>query len=292
MGVAMSGAEAVPIRLAWDARCAVGESCLWDGAAGRLLFCDIPAGRIMAFHPADGTRHTWQLPDLVGSFGLCRSGRLIVALSNRFVYFNLETSVATDFAGPIAEPAECRLNDGKVGSDGCFWVGSMDRDPRRRPVASLYRLRPDGVVERKATGYGISNGLAWSPEGTTMYHADTPRGQIDTWRFDAVTGTIGERRLFAQLSKEEGLPDGAAMDSSGVYWSAGVTAGCLNAIGPDGRLVRRLPLPVGSPTMPCFADDMLYVTSLRREADAGAHAGGLVRLPAPAMGAPIPRFAD
>lgn len=285
--------EAAPaVELAWDARCTVGEGCLWDAAAGRLLFCDIPAGRIMALHPADGTRHTWQLPDLVASFGLCRSGRLIVALSNRFVFFDMTTGVSTDFAGPIDEPAECRLNDGKVGPDGCFWVGSMDRDPRRRPVASLYRLRPDGVIERKATGYAISNGLAWSPDGAVMYHADTPRGRIDAWRFDAATGTIGERRLFAQVTMENGLPDGAAMDSDGVYWSAGVTAGCLNAIGPDGRLARRVPLPVNTPTMPCFADDTLYVTSLRRKSDTGPHAGGLFRLAAPAAGAPIPLFAD
>ncbi len=280
------------VELAWDARCTVGEGCLWDAAAERLLFCDIPAGRIYALYPADGRRQSWQLPDLVASFGLCRSGGLIVALSNRFVRFDPATGAVVDFAGPVDEPAECRLNDGKVGPDGCFWVGSMDRDPRRRPIASLYRLRPDGVVERKAAGYGISNGLAWSPDGATMYHADTPQGRIDAWRFDAATGEIGERRLFATLAEAEGRPDGAAVDTDGVYWSAGVTAGCVNAIGPDGRLKRRIAMPVATPTMVCFAGDTLYVTSLRRAEGNEAHAGGLFRMAAPGVGAPIPRFAD
>jgi sugar lactone lactonase YvrE len=285
-------AAAPAAELVWDTRCTVGEGCLWDDAAGRLLFCDIPAGRIHAFHPADGGRQSWQLPDLVASFGLCRSGRLIVALADRFVRFDPATGVVEDFAGPVDEPAECRLNDGKVGPDGCFWVGGMDRDPRRRPIASLYRLRPDGVVERKAGGYGISNGLAWSPDGTTMYHADTPKGRIDAWRFDAASGAIGERRVFATLSEAEGQPDGAAMDTGGVYWSAGVTAGCINAIGPDGRVCQRIALPVKTPTMVCFAGDALYVTSLRRAEGSDPHAGGLFRMPAPAVGAPIPRFAD
>lgn len=284
--------ETPVVELAWDARCTVGEGCLWDMAAGRVLFCDIPAGRIYALYPADGQRETWQLPDLVASFGLCRSGKLIVALSNRFVRFDPATGAVEDFAGPVDEPAECRLNDGKVGPDGCFWVGGMDRDARRRPIASLYRVRPDGVVERKGTGYRISNGLAWSPDGRTMYHADTPEGRVDAWRFDAATGEIGERRVFARLSEAEGKPDGAAMDTAGVYWSAGVTAGCVNAIGADGSVRRRIVVPVKTPTMICFADKTLYATSLRREDGSDAHAGGLFRLPAPAVGAPIPLFAD
>lgn len=288
----MSGGEAQAVELAWDARCAVGEGCLWDAAEERLLFCDIPAGRIHAFHPADGTRRSWQLPDLVASFGLCRSGRLIVALSNRFVRFDLETGAIEDFAGPVDEAPECRLNDGKVGPDGCFWVGSMDRDPRRRPIASLYRVRPDGVVERKAGGYGISNGLAWSPDGRRMYHADTPAGRVDAWRFDPASGAIGERLVFATLAGPDGLPDGAAMDAEGTYWSAGVTAGCINAIGADGAVRRRIAMPVRTPTMVCFAGETMYVTSLRREDAAEAQAGGLFRLAAPAAGAAIPRFAD
>jgi sugar lactone lactonase YvrE len=287
----MSG-SAPAVELAWDAHCATGEGCVWDAAAGRLLFCDIPAGRIHALYPADGRCVTWTLPDLVASFGLCRSGKLIVALSNRFVRFDPATGDVEDFAGPIDEPAECRLNDGKVGPDGCFWVGSMDRDPRRRPIASLYRLRPDGVVERRETGYRISNGLAWSPDGTTMYHSDTPEGRIDAWRFDSVRGAIGERRVFVTLTEAQGRPDGGATDADGVYWSAGVSAGCLNAIGPDGSLQRRIAMPVRAPTMMCFADQTLYVTSLRRADDTDDHAGGLFRMVAPALGTPIALFAD
>ncbi len=286
------GTDAEAVALVWDARCGVGEGCLWDAAAGRVLFCDIPAGRIHALDVADGTRRSWQLPDLVASFGLCRSGRLIVALSNRFIRFDLETGAIEDFAGPVDEAPECRLNDGKVGPDGCFWVGSMDRDKRRRPIGSLYRVRPDGVVERKSGGYGTSNGLAWSADGRTMYHADTPTGRIDAWQFDPASGAIGERRLFATLTAADGQPDGAAMDTLGTYWSAGVTAGCINAIGADGLVRRRIAVPVSTPTMVCFAGETMYVTSLRRDDTEEAHAGGLFRLAAPAMGVAISRFAD
>lgn len=125
-----------------------------------------------------------------------------------------------------------------------------------------------------------------------MYHADTPKGRIDAWRFDAASGEIGGRRVFATLTEAEGQPDGAAVDTEGVYWSAGVTAGCVNAIGPDGLVRRRIALPVRTPTMVCFAGDMFYATSLRRADGSDPYAGGLFRMPAPAVGVPVPRFAN
>jgi sugar lactone lactonase YvrE len=147
-------------------------------------------------------------------------------------------------------------------------------------------------VERRETGYRVSNGLAWSPDGTTMYHSDTPEGRIDAWRFDGATGAIGDRRVFATLTEAQGRPDGGATDTDGLYWSAGVSAGCLNAISADGTLQRRIAMPIRAPTMMCFADETLYVPSLRRADDTDAHAGGLFRMVAPALGVPVAHFAD
>jgi sugar lactone lactonase YvrE len=286
-----------PVELVWDARCGIGECCTWDAAHRRVLFCDIPQGHIHAYAVDDGRHETWLLPEIAPSFGLCRSGRLVVALRHRVVLFDPETDEVMDLAGPVDEPDTLRLNDGKVGPDGCFWVGSMDDSPAKRKVASLYRVTPDGRIEKKAEGYGVSNGLAWSPDGRTMYHSDTRGPFIDAWDFDAATGSIGNRRRLVTLSEAEGRPDGAATDAEGCYWSAGVSAACLNRFSPAGELLAKVAMPVPAPSMPCFAERHIYVTTLRHGRDQALLAshptmGGLFRLTAPVAGAPVALFAD
>lgn len=247
--------------LAWDAKCATGESPVWDEAGGAVLFADIPAGRIHRYGLADGARSGWTLPGAVGSFGLCRSGRLVVALDRRVVLFDprdggIETLCEVD------EPATSRLNDGKVGPDGCFWVGGIDERPEKEAVSGLYRVTPEGKVERKSDGCIASNGLAWSADGTTMFHSCSRLRMIDAWDFDAGSGRISRRRRIATLSAEEGRPDGGACDVAGGYWSAGVSAGCLNRFSASGALLEKRMLPVPAPTMPCFVGDTVFVTSL------------------------------
>jgi sugar lactone lactonase YvrE len=286
-----------PVELVWDARCGIGECCTWDAAHRRVLFSDIPQGSIHAYSVDHGRHETWLLPEIVPSFGLCRSGRLVVALRHRVVLFDPESGAVEDLAGPVDEPDTLRLNDGKVGPDGCFWVGSMDDSPAKQKVASLYRVTPDGRIEKKAEGYGVSNGLAWSPDGRTMYHSDTRGPAIDAWDFDVATGAIANRRRLVTLSEAEGRPDGGATDAEGCYWSAGISAGCLNRFSPSGQLLAKVTMPVPAPSMPCFAERHLYVTTLRHGRDPDLLAryptmGGLFRLAAPVAGAPVGLFAD
>ena len=243
-----------------------------------------------------GARESWDFPDVVGSFGLCRSGRLVVAQRHHVVLFDLLSGAITDLTPKIAEPPTNRLNDGKVGPDGAFWVGSMDENSPRQKIAALYRVTADGQITRQEEGYAVSNGLAWSPNGRIMYHSDLTAGLIEAWDFDPATGNRSNRRVIATLTNDDGRPDGAATDMDGNYWSAGPSAGCINCFSPTGELLRKWQFPVPGPTMPCFADGMIYVTSLREgKAEAvlaeNPTLGGLFRATAPAIGAPVGLFA-
>jgi sugar lactone lactonase YvrE len=283
--------------LVWDSRCGVAESPVWDAPRRRILFCDINGKKINALNVDTGARETWDLPEVVGSFGLCRSGRLVVALRHRVVLFDPATQAVIPLTGAVIEPTTNRMNDGKVGPDGAFWVGSMDENSPRQPLGALYRVTADGTIEKRSEGYAVSNGLAWSPDGRTMYHSDSTSAIIEAWDFDPATGATANHRVIAKLTNEDGRPDGAAMDANGNYWSAGPSAGCINCFSPTGQLLEKLPFPVPGPTMPCFADGYLYVTSLREGKSAevlAAHPtlGGLFRCPAPARGAEVALFAD
>ncbi len=287
----------IPAELVWDVKCETGESCVWDERNGRVLFCDIPAGRIHGYGVAGGAIMTWQLPELVASFGVCRSGRWVVALRSRVVLFDPQTDDITELSGPLDQPATVRLNDGKVGPDGCFWVGGRDESPAKTSEASLWRVAPDGTAQRKVTGLQTSNGLAWSPDGTVMFHTDSRQCFIDAWDFDAATGAIANRRRIATPNEAEGRPDGGAVDAEGCYWSAGTSAACLNRFSPTGALLAKVMMPVPGPSMPCFAGGHIYVTTLREGRPAAllaAHPtmGGLFRLKAPVAGAPVALFND
>lgn len=291
-------ASALPqVELGLSIGCKTGESPVWDAANGRLLFVDIPAGVIHCFVPETGEQRQWRFDRTTASLGLSRSGRLVVAVGGDVVLFDPATGTRTLLAAVEPDYPRLRLNDGKVGPDGAFWVGTMHDVPsaERQPIAALYRVDARGNVERKVEGLKVSNGLAWSPDGRSMFHTDTAGPWIDRWDFDPQTGSISNRTRIAQPSNEDGRPDGGACDAQGNYWSSGVSAGVLNRYAPDGRLLARIPLPAPAPTMPCFAGaglSTLYVTTLKRSADAPSPSGDLLRLEPGVAGAPVGLFDD
>ncbi len=282
--------------LVWDSRCGVAECPVWDEPNRRLLFCDINGKRINVLSVDTNERQSWDFPEVVGSFGLCRSGKLVVSQRHHVVLFDPATGARDDLTPKVAEPATNRLNDGKVGPDGAFWVGSMDENTPRQKIGALYRVTADGQITVQETGIAVSNGLAWSADGRTMYHSDSTAGILQAWDFDPATGGRTNHRVLATLTSDDGRPDGAATDMDGNYWSAGPSAGCLNCFSPGGVLLRKWAFPVPGPTMPCFAGDSLFVTSLREGKSAAVLAefptlGGLFRAAAPAKGAPVGLFA-
>lgn len=271
-------------------RFGVGESPVWDEAEQRLLWCDIPAGTIHALELASGARQCWRFGEPVASFGLARNGRLVVALRRDVVLFD-PASGGRELVAAVshAKPA-MRLNDGKVGPDGAFWVGSMDAEG---DAAKLYRIGPDGSVRTIAEGIAISNGLAWNADGTRLYHSDSRGGLwLDCWDFDAGTGTVRNRRRLRDQDEANGRPDGGACDMDGAYWSAGPSAGRINRFSADGALLDWVDVPLRHPTMPCFggADrQTVFVTSL----DSGSGAAGrdgIVAFRATAPGVAVGRF--
>ncbi|HTN60163.1 MAG TPA: SMP-30/gluconolactonase/LRE family protein, partial [Devosia sp.] len=107
-------------------RFGVGESPVWDAERVRLLWCDIPAGVIHALEIGSGARERWEFGEPVGSFGLAQAGRLVVALPNTVILFDPASGTRETVASIAHAKPGMRLNDGKVGPDGAFWVGSMD----------------------------------------------------------------------------------------------------------------------------------------------------------------------
>jgi sugar lactone lactonase YvrE len=280
-----------------DARAELGECPVWAAEEQALYWVDIYAPSINRLDPATGENREWKLPAPVGSYGLRAGGGAVLALKDGFYTFDFDTGGVELFATPDNQAPGTRFNDGKVSPDGRFFAGTMDEERLSRPIAALYRLDADGTVHRVLDGLIVSNGLAWTADGRTMFHSDS-KGQLIR-AFDYASGEITNPRVVARPTEQQGRPDGAACDVDGFYWSAGISAGRLNRWSPDGRLDRSIPLPCSNPTMPCFGGPDLttiYITSLRHDVQADVLAakplsGGIFAVEVDVPGVPVARFA-
>jgi sugar lactone lactonase YvrE len=286
------------VRCLLDARAEIGESPVWSAEEQALYWVDILAPALHRLDPASGATCSWKMPAAIGSFGLRETGGAVVALRSGFHLFDFETGKFTFLVHPESGIATNRFNDGKVSPDGRFFAGTMDDEKLSRPLGSLYRLDPDASCHRMAGDLIVSNGLAWSADGRTMFHSDSKGKVIYAYDYDQSRGAMANRRVVARPDEETGRPDGGAADMEGYYWSAGISAGVLNRWSPEGRLDRRIEMPCAAPTMPCFGGpDMktIFATSLRGHVPAEKLAakplsGGLFALEVDVPGVPVAKF--
>ncbi|MDR3494463.1 MAG: SMP-30/gluconolactonase/LRE family protein [Ancalomicrobiaceae bacterium] len=279
----------------------LGEGPVWDDGRGRLIWTDIESRTLRTIRPDGADFASWPMPDRVTAMGLTQSGRLILALARSVALYDPASGAVDTIAAFDFMPPQNRLNDGKVGPDGAFWVGSMDERPNREKVASLYRItaggRVDTVFENEVH---VSNGLAWTPDARTMFWVNTRGAWIDRFDFDAATGGLTNRTRIATPDDAIGRPDGGACDALGRYWSAGVSAGTLNCFSRNGELIEHIKLPVAAPTMPCFGGaglTTLFLTSLSdglspERAAGHPHNGRLLALDVGVAGAAVARFKE
>ena len=272
---------AIAIDRIGDTKDRLGESPVWSAREGCLYWVDSLAGLLHRLHLESGRREAFAAPAPIGSFGLCRGGGAVLALRDGFYRCDLATASVTPLARlPVDHPG-IRLNDGKVDRQGRFVAGSMHMNlrPGEAPLGALYRLEPDGQVRRLAGDIVTANGPCFSPDGGSLYLADSPRRVI--WRFDYGDGLPAGRRVLVDLAPLGTAPDGATVDAEGHLWVALVRSGEIGRFDSKGRLVQRVRMPVRHPTSLNFGGaelDVLFVTSIsasHRLADPAPEAGGL-----------------
>lgn len=279
-----------------DARARLGEGALWCDRAHVLWWVDIEAPALHCFDPATGADHAWPMPESIGCLALGRDRSVVVALASGLAWFDPETQRIDRFLEIEAREPDTRLNDGRCDHQGRFWVGSMARNAAGAR-GRLYRCETTHATPMLA-GIQVPNSIAFSPDGRTMYFADTPTGTIRAFDLDPASGRLSGERDFAAIPPFDGLPDGAAVDVNGGLWVVHWGGGRISRFRPDGRLDRSIRLPVPQPTCCAFggADlGTLFVTSARGGLDSEALSraplsGGVFSLRPGVRGLPEPRF--
>jgi sugar lactone lactonase YvrE len=250
----------------------LGESPFWHPDEAALYWVDIPGHALHRWVPAREAHTHWPLPSEPGCCAPRPGGGLLLACRDGLWHFDTETGERHALAAPPYDPAKQRFNDGKADPQGRFWVGALD--DARQPAAALYRWA-GGKLESLVGGIAVSNGLAFSPDGRTMYRSDTGSHRIHACDFDGSDGSRTRERLFAEFTPKVpgqdlalygGRPDGAAVDAEGAYWTAMFEGQRVLRFAPTGELLAELPLPVRCATMPCFGGPDLrtiYLTTAK-----------------------------
>jgi sugar lactone lactonase YvrE len=221
----------------------LAESPIWDPVRAVMHWVDIRRGLVFTGEfGSEGTLRAIDRTDLSGqvtALAVAETGDWVLAIDNGLVRRS-PSGVLTP--GPAALPADPgrRLNDGKPDPAGRFVVGSLSL---AAPSVSevLVRLQEDGSLHTIDDDLTLSNGLAWSLDGATMYSVDTLRRVIYRRSYDARSGEVGLRSPFVQL--DDGYPDGICLDAEDHLWVAVWAGGRVDRFAPDGRRVASIFVP-------------------------------------------------
>ena len=276
---------------------------MWVPEENALYWVDIPAGGLQRWSALTGHVHAWKTPQMLACIARHPDGGWVAGMESGFFHLHAHDDGSLD-SEPLAQVdharPDMRLNDGRCDRQGRFWAGSMVLDMgANAAVGTLYRYSAgeQGPLQAQLNGLIVPNGLAFSPDGRTMYLSDSHPLVQQIWAFDydIDSGTPTNRRLFVDMNQHAGRPDGAAVDAEGCYWICGNDAGLIHRFTPDGRLDRSLAVPVKKPSMCAFGGtrlDTLFVTSIRPgdDQDEQSLAGGVFALDPGVKGLPEPHF--
>jgi sugar lactone lactonase YvrE/DNA-binding IclR family transcriptional regulator len=276
----------------------LGEGPTWSASEQKLYWVDILAPAIHVSDPTTGATETVRMPELVGAIVPRRRGGFVAAMQGGFKSVDLATGKVSLIAAPEADRPGNRFNDGKCDRRGRFWAGTLALDATPS-AGSLYRLDPDGRVTVMETGVHVSNGLGWSPDDKRFYFTDSGRRHIYVYDFDANSGRIENKRIFAEVPEGSGTPDGMTVDAEGFVWSAHWDGWCVTRYDPKGGVDRVITMPVPRPTSCMFGGPdlgTLFVTSARIRLSAAQLAesplsGSVFAIDTGVRGLPEPAFA-
>jgi len=289
----------------------LGESPFWHPEESTLYWVDIAGRQLLRANTFMGEVQRWDMPAEPGCIAPFAGGGLVIALRTGIFRARSWGGALEHLATLPYDTATVRANDGKCDPQGRLWVTTVD-ETKACDAAALYSVdcrSGSAQVQCHARGALTGNGLAWSPDGATLYWADTPRHTVYAFSHAGATNVLGDRSDFVRVAPKpdgwhwsdrryQGRPDGAAVDQHGHYTAAMYEGRVLCRFAADGSLQQEMELPAQCPTMPCFGGDdlrTLYVTSARKgrpadELDLLPDSGSVFYRQVPTPGLPVQFF--
>jgi len=265
-----------------------GEGPVWSDRWGGLRLVDMLAGDVLTLAD-DGTVDRRHVGEIAAVVRPRRGGGAVIGVERGFVLEEPDGSLTR--LPDVWSDAGVRMNEGGCDPDGRMYCGSMSFE-KTPGAGSVYRLDPDRSVHVVLEGATISNGLEWSPDGSTAYYNDTPTSRISVFDYDVEAGLVG-RRTFTEV---DGHPDGLTVDAEGGVWTALFGSGVVHRYAPDGTLDAVVEVQARQVTACTFGGehlDRLYITTSREglDPDDDPLAGSLFVASVGVRGLPVREFA-
>lgn len=279
-----------------DVRCELGEGPRWDAVRGEFVWVDIVHGAVRRASWQGGAlqviaRYTLDRP--VGAVTTVASGGYLAAAGTGFAYLG-EDGSAREVATTPGAAVPVRMNDAQCDPHGRFWAGTMPYDSAHRGAGTLYRLEPGGAVTIALAHVTISNGLAWSADGTRLFYVDSADSTVWSFHVDD-DGTLSGRHAHI-VHSGDGVPDGICRDDDDHLWVAINGGGQVRRFDPSGRQVATVAVPGARQVSSCALGgedgQTLFITTAfenlpdeerRRQSGAGLVHAVTVEVPGPAM---------
>jgi L-arabinonolactonase len=241
-----------------------GEGPVWSELLQKLFWTDIESRLLWEYDPRSSAFRSRPMTGKVCSFAFREQGGMLIAFDRGLSFYDLETQTEEYILDVEPDLPTTRLNDGRCDRQGRFIVGGFDSS--EKGLSAAYRLDGDMSLHRLFGGLSSANSTCFSPDGTTMYYADTPQAAIWAFDYDIVTGTPSERREFCSFADQPGLPDGSVIDAEGYLWNAQWNGSRIARYRPDGTVDRVIETPCLNPTSLAFGGpdlDVLFITTSR-----------------------------
>lgn len=283
--------QSVSADCAWLLQAELGEGPIWSAVEEAVWFVDIKKNRIHRFEPSSGRKRSYETPPNPSFIVPEQGGTFVVGLQSGLHRFDPRTGDFALLFDVEPERPGNRLNDGALDPKGRLWFGSMDNGEAEK-TGSLYRLDPDGPVAVDS-GYAITNGPCFSPDGRILYHTDTRAGTI--FAFDVADDcSVSNKRPFITIEEGAGHPDGSVTDAEGCVWTCLFSGWSARRYSPAGRLIASVKFPCSNVTKLAFAGPDLrtaFATTARHALNAEQRAeqvlaGGLFRFEVDVPGLP------
>ncbi|XP_015512164.1 regucalcin isoform X1 [Neodiprion lecontei] len=261
----------------------LGEGPHWNALTQLLYFVDITNSTIHVYDPSTGVHNYTTLDGGAVTFIIPIAGTtdeflISTELDIRHVIWDGQqdsTPESSIIYSAVQDSDGSRFNDAKVDRSGTLWAGTMGpevtADVITERTGKLYRVTPYSSITTQLEDLLISNGLAWSADGTIMYYTDTGDNTIDSFDFNATADNpLSNRQHLFNFTEQaiNGTSDGFTIDTDGNLWLACYGGYQVIVVNPtNGSLLMSIPLNSSKVTSLAWGGqelDELYVTTAKK----------------------------
>ncbi len=241
-------------RLLVDMPCETGENPLWHPDERRLYWTDIPRARLYRVDPASGAVDAYDVGEAVGGFTVQDDGALLLFMARGAVRTWRDGRFLETILEDVPGERDGRFNDVIADPAGRVFCGTMSTAGHG---GRFYRLDPDRTLTLLREGMGTPNGMGFTGDRATFYHADSRDCVIHRYAYETRTGALSEHCEWVRVRDTDvvGRPDGMTVDADDCVWSARWDGGRLVRLSPAGDVLRNVPFPVRKVSCLTFGGD-------------------------------------